>query len=216
MAPAGRLRRLSRHLAPSPAAAIDVPLSELRTVRDGQRDEQVGLLGDAAMRAFVTDSLVAVRLDDIPASVHREYYETAMRLDAENTNDGGNSHDANTPQALGGELEEGMNVVFRSAKFQGALRSVLGPDYIIGNNWKDDGEIGYSYRMHVSNVGGDQGWCAPPPPFSPPLLTILPVRARHLDGTDHGNTQATGELCGLTTVRDLCGLTGELCGQCVT
>ena len=33
------------------------------------------------MRAFVTDALVAVRLDDIPASVHREYYETAMRLE---------------------------------------------------------------------------------------------------------------------------------------
>ena len=175
-----RLRVLSVHvggqrpsagLSAAPAAAVDVTVEDSAIVRDADRNEEVGLLSTDQMRRFVRDGLVAVQLDDIPASVHQDYYETAMRLDQSNSNTGGNSHEADSPQALGGDLEEGMNTVFRSAKFHGALRCVLGPDFMIGNNWKDNGEIGYSYRMHVSNVGGDQGW--------------------HLDGTDHGNTQAT-------------------------
>ena len=169
-----RLRALAGHLSFGrvvPVAAVDVIVETTTIMRDEGRDYSVGLLTSDQMRRFVRDGLVAVQLDDIPASVHQDYYETAMRLDRSNKNTGGNSHEANTPQALGGDLEEGMNQVFRSAKFHGALRSVLGPDFMIGNNWKDNGEIGYSYRMHVSNVGRDQGW--------------------HLDGTDHGNTQAT-------------------------
>ena len=173
-----RLRALAGHLSfggvhpvPVPVAAVDVMVEASTIVRDEGRDYSVGLLTSDQMRRFVRDGLVAVQLDDIPAGVHQDYYETAMKLDRSNKNTGGNSHEANTPQALGGDLEEGMNQVFRSAKFHGALRSVLGPDFMIGNNWKDNGEIGYSYRMHVSNVGNDQGW--------------------HLDGTDHGNTQAT-------------------------
>ena len=156
--------------------AVDVAIHDPRVVTDAARSEKVGLLTDDMMRDFVRNGLVAVQLDDIPAAIHRNYYETAMRLDAENANTGGNSHEADSPQALGGDLEDGMNTVFRSSKFHGALRSVLGPDFMIGNNWKDNGEIGYSYRMHGhggvgGGVSGDQGW--------------------HLDGTDHGNTQAT-------------------------
>ena len=169
-----RLHALTGHLSQLrdvPVAAVDVTLEVSTIVADENRDYSVGLLSSDQMRRFVRDGLVAVQLDDIPASVHQDYYETAMRLDRSNSNTGENSHEANTPQALGGDLEDGMNQVFRSARFHGALRSVLGPDFMIGNNWKDNGEIGYSYRMHVSSVGSDQGW--------------------HLDGTDHGNTQAT-------------------------
>lgn len=159
------------HPLSAPVAAVDVTIEAPTVVAGEDRDYSVGLLSSDQMRRFVRDGLVAIQLDDIPASVHHDYYHTAMRLDQSNSNAGTNSHEADTPQALGGDLEDGMNKVFRSAKFHGALRSVLGPDFMIGNNWKDNGEIGYSYRMHVSRVANDQGW--------------------HLDGTDHGNTQAT-------------------------
>ena len=30
------------------------------------------------------------------------------------------------------------------------------PDFVLGNNWEDDGSVGYSYRMHVSGPTTNQ------------------------------------------------------------
>ena len=148
----------ARGCSAAAAAAVDVQLVNPVIVAEGGRDkEAVGLLTDDQMRAFVRNGIVAVQLDDIDPELHRRFYETAMALDSQNSNSGTNSHNADTRQSVGADLEEGMNAVFRSSKFRGALRSVLGPDFMIGNNWKDDGAIGYSYRMHVSAEGQDQG-----------------------------------------------------------
>ena len=75
---------------PVPVAAVDVMVEASTIVRDEGRDYSVGLLTSDQMRRFVRDGLVAVQLDDIPAGVHQDYYETAMKLDRSNKNTGGN------------------------------------------------------------------------------------------------------------------------------
>lgn len=122
-----RLHAIAWQLAAAPAAAVDIAVHEPVVVTDAERGEAVGLLTDEQMRAFVRDGLVALRLDDIPAKLHAQFYETALELDKSNTNTGENSHDGNTKQSIGDGLEDAMNTVFRSSKFRGALRSVLGP-----------------------------------------------------------------------------------------
>ena len=151
----------SRRPRLQPAAAVDVQLSDPPLILDGARGVALGLLSAEQMREFVRTGLVAVQLDDLPASVHKGFYDTARALDDSNTKKDLTNYNGADNQALGGvtlrrdpavaqgdpgrcmsgDLEDAMNTVFRSTKFHGALASVLGPDFMVGNNWKDDGSI---------------------------------------------------------------------------
>jgi hypothetical protein len=130
------------------------------------------LLGPEQLRDFVSRGVIVVQLDDLPHRLHAHFGEKALAMSSAAAAQEGKQQVryGNPAQAIGAGLEEEMISVFRSGRFQGALHSLLGPDFRVGNNWEDDGTVGYSYRMHVSREAGQQ-W--------------------HMDGTDHGNTQST-------------------------
>ena len=134
----------------------------------GERSYRLQLLSDEQLCEFVRRGVLAIPLDDLHGDLHAEYAEKAFAMSLAPQD---KPKYGNPAQAIGGGLENAMNDIFRSARFHGALHSLLGPDFMIGNNWEDDGSTSYSYRMHVSREDTNQQW--------------------HLDGTDHGNTQST-------------------------
>ena len=75
---------------------------------------------------------MAIPLDDLPQAFHARFAELAHELSMTSAD---KPSYGNPQQAIGAGLETEMNIVFRSARFHGALHSLLGPDFMVGNNW---------------------------------------------------------------------------------
>ena len=136
-----RIRAVAAHLAPA-ATTVQAPTAEQEPAVLSE------LLDDAAMAAFVRDGFVAFHLDDMPAEWHESVAADAQAASEASPGD---------QSAIWTALAPKMDAVVKAPRFQGVMRSLAGPDYMMTP----------SGHMHVSTTAG-QSFRAPPP--SPPLL----------------------------------------------
>ena len=134
----GRLRRVTRHLAPVSVAATtesvvteSVPEAAPRT-----------LLGDADVAKFLASGFLPIPVDDLEEDIQTRLYAKA---------------ESNTPEkgGIGGGwlgnnclpmLPELRDVFLTSGRVGGALQSLLGKDFVINNH----------RHMHHSSVTSEQ------------------------------------------------------------
>ena len=151
-----RVGALAGHLSPAGSAAGG-PAGD-STVGEPAGNE---LLTEAAVKSFIVDGFLVLQPEDVPGG--REHFASSFYAKArsisgpEAVGDATRSRD----ETLWAELTPEVNAILGAPTTQGALTSLLGPDFL--------GPPGNSL-MHVSQTS-DQTF--------------------HRDGTDHGPTMST-------------------------
>jgi len=142
-----RIRAVAAHLAPAHLAAATTVQAPTAPTAEQEPAVLSELLDDAAMAAFVRDGFVAFHLDDMPAEWHESVAADTQAASEASPGD---------QSAIWTALAPKMDAVVKAPRFQGVMRSLAGPDYMMTP----------SGHMHVSTTAG-QSFRAPPPPTPP-------------------------------------------------
>ena len=158
-----RVEHISHHVvAASRAAASEAHTNQSSATGDALAPPTP--LSEDELAAYMRDGFWAAPIDSLPPSFHEEFGERMRGMW-----DAGDQGDQDWLS-----LEPALVQVLRSPTMNGAMQSILGPDYQMAAPWCNMPGQGGMIGLHVtgaSTSGNDQSF--------------------HKDGTDHGNTQST-------------------------